>query len=203
MGTGVSGSLDYEVTFGYAGPFEVDPWGLVAATKTAGTVVDDPANDINVALGTGVGITVHEVAVPAGTEYARFSLFDDYTDGVDDLDLYVFGPGPNFPFAGGSGSGTSEEEVSIDEPAAGTYMVIVHGWQTDGPDANYSLFNWNIAAVDAGNMTVTSSAATAVLGATATISVDWAALEAGTKYLGAVAYNGGALEQTVIRVDTD
>ena len=201
MGTGTSGSLDYEVTFGYAGPFEVAPWGLVAATKTPGTVVDDPANDINVALGTGVGITVHDVVVPAGTEYARFSLFDDYTDGTDDLDLYVFDP--DLEFAGGSGSGTSEEEVSIDDPAAGTYTVIVHGWQTDGADTNYTLFSWNVPAVDAGNMTVTSSAAAAVLGATATISVDWAALEAGTKYLGAVAYNGGALEQTVIRVDTD
>jgi hypothetical protein len=203
MGSGTTGSLDYEVTFGYEGPFTAEPWGLVTATKTAGTVVDDPANDINVALETEVGITVHEVAVPAGTEYARFSLFDDYTDGADDLDLYVFGPGPGFPFAGGSGSGTSEEEVSIDEPAAGTYMVIVHGWQTDGPDANYTLFSWNVPAVDSGNMTVTSSAPSAVLGETATISVDWTGLEAGTKFLGAVAYNGGALEQTVIRVDTD
>jgi hypothetical protein len=173
----------------------------VAATETAGTVVDDPANDINVALGTGVGITVHDVVVPAGTEYARFSLFDDYTDGKDDMDLYVFDP--NGDFAGGSGSGTSEEEVSIDEPSAGTYSVIVHGWQTDGPDANYTLFSWNIPAVDPGNMTVTSSAPAAVLGETATISVGWTGLEAGTKYLGAVAYNGGALGQTVIRVDTD
>jgi hypothetical protein len=201
MGEGTSGSLTYDVTFGYEGPFEVEPWGLVAATETPGTVVDDPANDINVALGTGVGITVHEVAVPAGTEYARFSLFDDYTDGNDDLDLYVFDPDDEF--AGGSGSGTSEEEVSIDEPAAGTYTVIVHGWQTDGADANYTLFSWNVPAEDAGNMTVTSSEATAVLGETATISVEWAALEAGTKYLGAVAYNGGSNGQTLIRVDTD
>jgi hypothetical protein len=203
MGAGSSGSLSYDVTFGYEGPFAVDEWGLVAATQTPGNVVDDPANDINVALDTGVGVTFHEVVVPAGTEYARFSLFDAYTDGEDDLDLYVFGPGPAFPFAGGSGSASSEEEVSIDEPAAGTYIVVVHGWQTDGADANYTLFNWNVPAVGAGNMTVASSTLSAGLGETATIDVEWSGLTAGTKYLGAAAYNAGALEQTVIRVDTD
>ncbi|MCA1571798.1 MAG: hypothetical protein LC798_16095 [Chloroflexi bacterium] len=202
-GTGTAGSLSYDVTFGYTGAFTVDDWGLVAATQTPGNVVDDPANDINVALDTGVGITIHEVNVPAGTEYARFSLFDDYTDGADDLDLYVFGPAPGSPFVGGSGSATSEEEVSVDEPAPGTYLVVVHGWGTDGPDANYSLFNWNVPATGSGNMTVTSSDAVAVIGESATITVDWAGLTAGTKYLGAAAYNGGALEQTVIRVDTD
>jgi subtilisin family serine protease len=203
MGTGTSGSLTYEVTFGYEGPFAADDWGLVAATETPGNVVDDPANDINVALETEVGVTFHEVVVPAGTEYARFSLFDDYTDGEDDLDLYVFGSGPDFPFAGGSGSPSSEEEVSIDEPAAGTYLVVVHGWQTDGADANYTLFNWNVPAVGSGTMTVTSSTAMAALAETATIDVAWTGLTAGTKYLGAVAYNAGATGQTIIRVDTD
>ena len=202
-GTGTAGTLTYDVTFGYAGPFSVAPWGLVAATVTPGTVADDPSNDINTALATEVGVTFHEVEVPAGTQYARFSLFDDYTDGEDDLDLYVFGPGPGFPLAGSSGSGTSEEEVDIDGPAAGTYIVAVHGWQTDGPDANYSLFAWNLPGTDAGNMSVTTSTGTATIAGTATITVDWTGLASGTKFLGAVAYDGGALEQTVIRIDTD
>jgi len=202
-GTGTSGELTYDVTFGYSGPFTVSPWGLVAATVTPGNVVDDPSNDINTALATEVGVTFHDVEIPAGTEYARFSLFDDYTDGADDLDLYVFGPGPDFPLAGSSGSGTSEEEVDIDGPAEGTYVVVVHGWQTDGPDANYSLFNWNVPGTGAGNMTATSSTDTATIAGTATIEVTWTDLAAGTKFLGAVAYNGGDLEQTVIRIDTD
>jgi len=199
----VAGELTYDVTFGYSGEFSVSPWGLVAATVTPGNVVDDPSNDINTALDTGVGVTFHTVEIPLGTEYARFSLFDDYTDGADDLDLYVFGPAPDFPLAGSSGSGTSEEQVDIDGPTAGEYIVVVHGWQTDGPDANYSLFNWNVPAAPAGNMTVTSSAPAATLAETATITVNWTGLTAGTKYLGAVAYNGGDLEQTVIRIDTD
>lgn len=203
MGTGTSGALSYDVTFGYEGPFAVEPWGLVAATETAGNVPDDPADDINVALESGVGITAHPIDVPAGTEYARFSLFDAYTDGNDDLDLYVFGPGPDFPFVGGSGSTTSEEEVSVEDPEAGTYLVIVHGWETDGADANYTLFSWNVANASSGNMTTSASTATAALGETATIQVEWAGLTEGTKYLGAVGYNDGATGQTVIRVDTD
>lgn len=204
MGTGTTGTLSYDVTFGYEGPFSADPWGLIGATETAGNVVDDPADNINVALASGVGITVHEVVVPADTEYSRFSLFDDYTDGEDDLDLYVFGPiGPDYAFVGGSGSATSEEEVNVEELAAGTYDVIVHGWETDGPDANYTLFSWNVPGSASGNMTVASTTDTATIAGTATITVTWSDLDADTKYLGAAAYNGGSSGQTIIRVDTD
>jgi hypothetical protein len=174
-------------------------------------VVDDPANDINVALSTGVGVTFHVVGIPAGTEYARFSLFDGFTDGNDDLDLYVFGPGPGFPFVGGSGSPTATEEVNVVSPAPGTYIAVVHGWQTDGPDSNYTFFSWALSAADAGNLTVTAPAS-ATLGATETISLDWSGLTAGTKFLGSVTYHDtatpagysdGLLGFTIVRIDTD
>ena len=80
-------------------------------------------------------------------------LFDDFTDGNDDLDLYVFGPlTAGFPNVGGSGSATSEEEVNLEGPTPGFYIVVVHGFETDGPDANYTLFSWLVGA-DEGNMT--------------------------------------------------
>ncbi len=146
-GSGAEGSIDYPISFGYDGAFTAAPHGLVPATLQEGNVVDDPANDINTALGTGVGITIHEVEVPDGTAYTRIRLFDDYTDGEDDLDMYVFDA--NFGFVAGSGSGTSEEEVNLVLPEGGTYFVIVHGWQTDGPDANYTLFDWSVSATPA------------------------------------------------------
>jgi len=89
-GAGTYGSLSFDVTFGYTGDYTTVPHGLVAAEMQPGNVVDDPADDINVALGSGVGITMHEVNIPADTAYARFSLFDAYADGNDDLDLYIF-----------------------------------------------------------------------------------------------------------------
>lgn len=200
-GMGVAGSLDFDVTFGYAGAYTAAPHGLVPATMTPGYVVDDPANDINVALISGVGITVHMLDIPAGTVHARFSLFDDYTDGNDDLDLYVFDPGGNQ--VGGSGSGTSAEQVDLAFPAAGTYYVVVHGWGTDGPDANYTLFSWMVGA-DMGNMTVSAPAA-ATLGATETITVNWTGLDAGKKYLGAVSHSDGMdiLGVTLVNIITE
>lgn len=150
-------------------------------------VVDDPADDISTALGTGVGVNFHDFTIPVGSDYARFSLFDDYTDGEDDLDLYVFGPAPSYPQVGGSGSGTSAEQVDLVNPVPGDYIVVVHGWGTDGPDAEYTLFSWAFGP-DAGNMTVTAPAA-ATLGTTGTVTVDWSDLVAGTKYLGAVSHS--------------
>jgi hypothetical protein len=201
LGTGTDGTLDFDVTFGYDGPYSAGTHGLVPAATQADVVVDDPANDINTALDTGVGVNFHLVDVPAGQVHARFSLFDDYTDGQDDLDLYVFTSGGSF--VGGSGSGTSAEQVDLFDPAADTYIVVVHGWQTDGPDAAYTLFSWSYSA-DAGNMVVTAPSA-ATLGGTATITVDWSGLTAGTKYLGAVSHNDGAGRAglTVVRIDTD
>ncbi len=201
MGTGIDGSLSFDLTFGYSGAYTAGTHGLAPADMQADTVVDDPANDINVALSTGVGITLHNFDVPAGSAYARFSLFDDYTDGNDDLDLYVFDP--TGAFVGSSGSGTSAEEVNVVLPDAGTYTIVVHGWQTDGPDANYTLFNWAFGP-DSGNMTVTAPTS-ATVGVTESVTVDWTGLGAGTKYLGAVSHSdaAGLLGMTLIRVDTD
>jgi hypothetical protein len=216
-GSGTDGSLDFDVTFGYSGAYTAGTHGLAEADMQMDAVIDDPANDIESALATCdfstfpyacVGITWHEFTVPVGAAYARFSLFDGYVDGVDDLDLYVWGPGDDpsdiDQVVGSSGSPTSAEEVNVLLPTAGTYQIAVQGWQTDGPDANYTLFSWVFGLVDdRGNMTVTAPAA-ATLGATETITVDWAGLTAGTKYLGAVSHsNGGLLGLTVVRIDTD
>lgn len=203
LGTGTVGSLSFDIIFGYDGVYTAGAHGLVPADMQPGNVVDDPANDINTALDTGVGVTFHFVTIPADAEYARFSLFDDYTDGTDDLDLYIFGPDTaDFPYVGGSGSGTSAEEVNIIAPAPGTYIAVVHGWQTDGPDSNYTLFGWAFGP-DAGNMTITAPAA-ATLGATALVRVDWTGLYEGTKYLGAVSHNySGESRLTLLSIDTD
>jgi hypothetical protein len=182
----VSGS--YNVTFGYNGTFTATPRGLVPAVTFDGNVVDDPADDIATALVTGVGITMHTVDIPAGTTYARFSLFDDFVDGqTDDLDLYVFNSA--FAQVGGSGGGTAAEEVNLLNPVAGTYYVVVHGWQTDGPDANYRLFTWALGSTAAGNMTV-SAPTTATVGQTGAINLTFTDLTSGVKYLGSIAYNG-------------
>ena len=200
-GEGISGSVDFDVAFGYDGVYSLLPLGLQAATTFDGIVVDDPANDINTALVMGVGVTLHEVAVPAGAKLLRVALFDDYTDGNDDLDLYVFNPFGGF--VAGSGSGTSAEQVDVPNPMAGTYFVAVHGWETDGPDANYTLFSWSVVG-DQDNMTITAPAA-AVSGEAGSVTVDWQGLMEGVKYLGILSHQngGGEIARTLISVETD
>ena len=199
----MDGEASFDVAFGYDGDYTAAAHGLEPATQQNGIVVDDPANDINVALGSGVGVTFEFVVVPAGTALTRFSLFDDYTDGDDDLDLYVFYQ--TGAFIGGSGSGTSEEEVNVLFPAPGTYIVAVHGWQTDGPDANYTLFNWSVSATPGGNLSVDSAPISAILGATETVDISWSGAAAGTKHLGAISHSdgGGLIDLTAVSVDTD
>ena len=200
-GTGTSGTGEWKVTFGYSGPFTADPLGLVPATTNTATVVDDPANDINVALQTGVGISEHVIPVAAGAQHLRASLFDGATDGADDLDLYLFDPAGNF--VDGSGSGTSAEQVDATDPVAGDWKVVVHGWQTDGADSNYTLFTWQVPGTATGNLTVTAPAV-ATLGREGTIAVTWSGLASATRYMGAVRYTNGAAEidRTLVTVTT-
>ena len=196
--SGTGAPISYPVKFGYTGAFTAAPYGLVAATIESRTVLDDPT-DGSCSL-TAPNAQLHPVVVAAGTTYARFSLFDEFTDGDDDIDLCVY---RGTTLVGSSGSGTSAEEVSVVNPTAGNYTVVVHGWGTDGPDAQYTLFYWLLDSTDAGNMTVTAPAA-AVIGTAGTINLTFSGLAPATKYLGSVAYSGtsGLPNPTIVRVDT-
>jgi hypothetical protein len=139
------------------------------------------------------------VAIPAGTTYARFSLFDaDVSPGAD-IDLCVANSAG--AIVGSSGSGTSAEEVNLLNPAADNYTVVVQGWGVAGTSP-FALHTWLLGTADAGNMTVTAPAS-AVQGA-GTISLGFSGLAPATKYLGSVAYTGiaGLPNPTIVRVDT-
>ena len=204
-GTGTSGATSFDIRTGYNGTLSYAKRGLVPAATASGTVTDDPTDDFDTTNpDANQGITTTDVTVPAGSSYARFSLFDEFTDGEDDLDLYVYrvNADSSKTLVGLSGGGTSAEEVNLSNPAAATYKVYVHGWQTDGPDADYTLFSWVLGTADAGNMTVSGPAA-ATIGGTATVNLNWSGLAAGTRYLGQIAYQEGTTTHgtTVVRID--
>jgi hypothetical protein len=206
-GTGQEGTATYDVTFGYEGNFETQVHGLVPADVDTRTVQDDPDNEITVALETGVGIDVITIPVAAGTLHLRAALFDENVDGAtDDLDMYLFAPGdyPDGDFADLSGTATSNEQVDAVAPAAGDWTLVVHGWETDGPEAVYDLFTWLVGSVDAGNLTAVSSTSAATVGGTATIDLTWAGLLADNRYLGVVGYSDGVTEfgGTLVSIST-
>jgi subtilisin family serine protease len=195
--SGTGGPLSYTVKFGYSGPFVAQPRGLIPAAVTPGTVADDPLDSFDP---TGAGVVAIPVAVPAGTSLARFSLFDADVAAGSDLDLYVFNSAGTLVAI--SGTGTSNEEVNLLNPAADTYTVYVHGFAVAGTTP-FKLHSWVLGTAAAGNMTVTAPP-TATLGANGTISLSFTGLSPATKYLGSVAYSGSTNmpNPTVVSVNT-
>jgi subtilisin family serine protease len=187
LGAPAEANGSYTVNFGYDGPFTATPRGLVAATKSPGSVATNGSVDFN-------------IVVPSGTTYARFSLFDaDINLPGTDLDLEVY---YNGSLVGSSGGPTAQEEVNFSNPPAGTYTVRVIGFAVPATSANFNLYSWALGSTSAGNMTVSAPAA-ATTGGTGTISIATSGLAAGTKYLGSVVYGGTSNlpAPTIVRID--
>ncbi len=192
------GAGSYNVTFGYTGPFTATARGLIPAAVTTGTVAQDP--DQTFVAGDPAGTVAIPVVIPAGTTYARFSLFDADVAAGADIDLYVYNSAGTL--VASSGGGSSAEEGNLVNPAAGTYTVYVHGWGLPAGSSTFKLHTWVLGSADAGNMTVNAPAA-AVIGQVGVITLSTSGLSAGTKYLGSVAYGGAASlpSPTIVRVD--
>ncbi len=82
------------------------------------------------------------------------------TDGEDDLDLYVFRSDGSF--VAGSTTFTSEEEVNLPNPQPDRYLVVVHGFETDGPSARFTLFAWSLGDESRKNVSLTAPSAATV-----------------------------------------
>lgn len=202
--SGTGGDITYPVRFGYTGTFSAAARGLVAAEVTEGTVQDDPTDGSCATLTTNEYLVPVAVTIPSGTTYARFSLFDADVAPGSDIDLCVIRLSPSGPeLVGSSGSATSAEEVNLVNPVAGEYRVVVHGWGVPAGGSPFKLHTWLLGSTDAGNMTV-AAPTTATLGTTGSITLSFSGLAPGTKYLGSVAYSGGAgmPNPTIVRVNT-
>jgi len=195
--SGPATGFSYPVQFGYDGAFAAAARGMVPAVVASGTVSDDPGDSFSP---TGPGVASFAVAVPAGTTFARFSLFDGQVTPASDLDLYVF---RGTTLVGRSAADGSNEEVNLVNPPAGTYTVYVHGFNVAaGVTASFQLYRWLLDSASAGNMTV-AAPATASTGGSGTVSLSFSGLVPGTRYLGSVAYTGvaGLPNPTIVRVD--
>jgi len=209
FGSGPEGSAEFDVTFGYSGPYTAGVHGLDSADLSLTTVVDDPGNSFEF-LGAGVEIAFL-APLPPGTALARWSTFNEYTSGNSDVDLYLYYC-PNFECTqiDSSTNVDGNESVEVAFPATGAadfYLVFIHGFETDGPAADVILFNHAFDVVDdRGNMTV-SAPSSASIGETATLEVDWSGLPFGPgwKQLGAISHSdaSGVQDLTLINIEND
>jgi subtilisin family serine protease len=206
--TGTSGRGSLAVDFGYAGAYAATVHGLHAPGLRANAHVDDDATN-RFSFRTDSGVNAHFFTLSAGELFMRVALFDELTDGADDLDLYLFHcPTPTTcTQVGQSGSFTSDEEIDLLAPEPGLYAALVHGFETDqvagGPGADYELFAWSFGTGDdAGNLRIVAPASVNE-GDRLDLAYDFGPLAAGTRYLGAVTHTTpfGRLYLSLVTVD--
>jgi subtilisin family serine protease len=210
-GTGTSGSLTFDIEFGYTGTYVSEFMGLAGPIITSGSVANDPEKNYQFEADTNLLPTSvwRSDRLPLdGTDVIlRVALYNEHTDGDDDLDLYVYrcdlltcdpvGIGGNFD---------SDEQVEILYPEPGDYYVDVHGFETDQnvglPGADFELFLWTVGQDDAlGNVTFMPPS-NAVTGETSNVSISWDALAPET-HLGAITHGDGAdlSEITIVTIE--
>jgi subtilisin family serine protease len=203
---GGSGNISFPVEFGYTGTYTPGIHGLRKPLVINDSVEDDPTQTFT--FRDEDGVNRHLIDVPPNQAYLRFAMFDELTDGDDDLDMYVYycPDGINCTKSGESGEPTSREQFDVLLPGAGIYAVHVHGFETDditgGPGANYTLLAWSFGLNDdQGNMTATGPAFVNA-GTVENVDVNWSGLEPDTIYLGGISHNTpqGLAAITVISV---
>ena len=180
-----SGSEQFDVVLGSSEPIDVSVAGLVGVTPILDSVTTGEFDD---AAPVADADTKHyAVSVPEGTSAARFSL--DAADDTSDLDLWVYKDGE---FVDLSASGAADEQVTIRDPAAGTYDVYVNGFTTPGGSTSYALANFVVAPTDAGNLTLSPDPipAPGTFGEPTTITATWSGLDTTKRYFGAISYAG-------------
>ncbi|MBT8084829.1 MAG: S8 family serine peptidase [Woeseia sp.] len=207
QGSGASGTLAFPVEFGYDGSYSAAVHGLRSPLVVRGQVDED--NDKTfVTADQGNGATAHIYSVPADQAYLRFALFDALTDGNDDLDMYVYycPDNVNCSRIGESGEETSNEQFNVLLPGAGTYVVYVHGFDTDnvngGPGAVYDILAWQFGLNDDQNNMTVVAPTTVSAGSTEQLTVDWTNLDTGTIYLGGISHTtpAGLVGITVVTI---
>ena len=197
-GSGESGAASFDVSFGYTGSYTAAAHGLVPATITSDTVLQDPDQSFD----PNDGYSNRHDFTLSGAAFFRIAMPpESVADPNIDLDIYVYDPNGNL--AASSTSGGTDELIDIPSPMDGTWSVYVHGWQTGGPSADYDMYSWIIPSASGGNLTVDSAPTSATLGATGTVDVSWTGATAGQWHLGAVSHSGdaGVMGLTLVEVD--
>jgi hypothetical protein len=199
-GSGASGAASFNVKFGYTGPYSAAPHGLVGATVTQDTVVQDPDQNFDPNDGYSKSFQFNL----SGTAQFRVAIPPEGTEPDADLDVFVFGP--NGSLVGSSTSGGTEEQVDLLLPPDGAYTVFVHGWSAPGGDSPFTMWSWAVPLASGGSLSISGAPGSATIGTVSTINANWSGLatgQVGAWYLGAVSHTGpnGLLGLTLVEVD--
>lgn len=201
-GEGITGSTDVTITPGVTGDLALNLSGLAPVS-----LLTDPANPVeghtgNENSGDENGDVAWIVDVAEGATLAQWKL-DSSDDEGSDLDLFVYrvvAPDDlRYYESWTSATASADEQVSLDNPEAGTYLVIANLYSLTGP-LTWDLTSAVVTPGGAGSFTATPNPLPVQQGVPATYTVMWSGLEPGTRYLGVVGYGDSAV-RTVVEVD--
>jgi hypothetical protein len=173
------GSKLISVESSYTGTMGMTTVGLVPAIVNANTV-------------TAPATQCYNFTVAAGAAFARFQLFQvDTLGATTDLDLEVFSSanctGTN---VGTSAGGSSDEVVTLTNPAAATYSARVTGYATPATGATYKLNTWVVGPASGVQSLVARGPSTVYTGGSSSVALSWA-VTPGQRYMGLVQFQDG------------
>ena len=247
-GSGASGSVQIPVQFGYNGNYVVQTNGLHLPCKLPDNTPGDNicTNTTTSSVRNAFGKS-YEFRIPAIREVKRFSfvvpneddlymriaMFDELTDGDDDLDIYLFycndlyADDPTattacdedllYEVGYSNNDRTSNELIELDgfNLQPGTYLIDVHGYDTDdeigGPGAEFRLYVWSFGTTanvyDANNkeLNITGNPSVAVGGTAVNLTASWQNLTDGL-WLGGISHSEDGLTTqglTVIEINNN
>ena len=203
-GEGESGTVSFDVSFGYSGDYTAAGHGLEPATVFQDDVAQDP-DQIFEPSDVGNGAVAHQITTN-GSARLRLAIPPDAVIDPDiDIDLYFYDSAGNE--VASSTLGGTDELIDVEFPADDTYTVYVHGWQTLQPPGGgttpVTLYVWDISATPGGTLTIDSAPPAAIQGDTDTVEASWTGATAGVWYLGAVSHGNadGLIGLTLVEVD--
>lgn len=194
---GESGSVMFDVRFGYTGTYQAKAGGLQPAVIVSDTVVQDPDQNFDPEDGFS---KAHTFDISNASIF-KLALPPESTEAEADLDMFVVDPDGNV--AASSTSAATDEAVEIRHPANGTWTVYIHGWATPDGDSPYNLYSWVLASEADGSLIIDSAPTEAAINATGTINAAWTDAAAGQWHLGILSHIGpeGEIAMTVLDVD--
>ena len=201
-GTGITGSTPVTIDPGVTGELPLNLTGLAPVE-----LLEDPGNPVpghsgDQASGDENGDVAFLVDVPEGASLGQWKL-DSSDDAGSDLDLYVYhvvSPDDlRYYTQWTSATGSADEQVTIDDPEAGTYLVVANLFDT--PNAmTWDLTSAVVTPNGEGSFTATPNPLPVVKGVPTTYDLSWSGLQPETTYLGVVRY-GESSVRTLLTVD--
>jgi len=197
---GIEGSTRVSALAGVTGDIDVNVSGLAPVTRLV-----DPDNVVeghsgNADSGDANGDVAWVVEIPTGSPLAQFSLSS--SEGGGDLDLTAYrivGPtDTRYVERWVSRAAGADEQITIDAPTAGHYLVVANVSRADGEmtwDLTTAVVTPRAVALEVSPGTVAG-----VAGRDAWFMLAWKGLDPDTRYLGVLTYGDSAV-RTIVEVD--